>query len=383
MNGPPPFNPADLDYFPPGEPVDIKVWPTCHHAKAPVAIKFKTLAEFCREYVPLAYAIEPLLRTSSLYTLTAKTGHGKTAFLIAAGLAIATGRPDILELEVTRGRVAFLTFENPDDVRMRFMIAAYLLNIDLDEISDSIVIFDIRIKPEEVLAKIKTLADVEPFTLVIIDTFAAFFDGNDTNDATQGGEFMRRLRPLTKIGGLPAVVVAAHPVKNASEDNLLPYGSGAILNEVDGNLTLWKQPSTGFVSLHWQGKLRGIDFEPAMFRFEEASSPDLLDAKGRQFMLPTMRPASAEAAAQRDKDETNTDLALLRAMIADPDGTQAEWGNAIDRAKGRVNAKLQKLKQLKLVEEGPWQVESDTKGLERGRATLMGITIVGTRQVAS
>jgi hypothetical protein len=327
-------------------------------------IKFKTLAEFCREYVPLAYAIEPLLRTSSLYALTAKTGHGKTAFLVASALAIATGRPDILELEVTRGRVAFLTFENPDDVRMRFMIAAFVLNIDLDEISDSIVILDFRIKPEEVLAKIKTLADVDPFTLVIIDTFAAFFDGNDTNDATQGGEFMRRLRPLTKINGNPAVIVAAHPVKNASEDNLLPYGSGAILNEVDGNLTLWKQPATGFVSLHWQGKLRGLDFEPVLFRFEETSSPGLLDAKGRQFMLPTMRPASAEAAAQRDKDETNTDLALLRAMIADPDGTQAEWGEAIGRAKGRVNAKLQNLKQLKLVEEGLGKWRITPKGMK-------------------
>jgi hypothetical protein len=115
MNGPPPFNPADLGYFPPGESVDIKAWRNGHDAKAPVVIKFKTLAEFCREYVPLAYAIEPLLRTSSLYTLTAKTGHGKTAFLVVAGLAIATGRPDVLGLEVTRGRVAFLMFENPDE----------------------------------------------------------------------------------------------------------------------------------------------------------------------------------------------------------------------------------------------------------------------------
>jgi len=263
--------PSDAFY----EPQGVSALPDGHNAKASAPpVKFKTLADFCREYVPLAYSIEPLLRTSSLYSLTARTGHGKTAFLIAAALALATGRPDILSIDVARGRVAFLTFENPDDVRMRFMIAAYLLNIDLDEISHGIVILDIRIKPEEVLTKIKILADADPFTLVIIDTFAAFFDGNDTNDATQGGEFMRRLRPLTKIGGLPTVVVAAHPIKNAAEDNLLPYGSGAILNEVDGNLTLWKQPATGFVSLHWQGKLRGIDFEPVMFRFEEASSHD-------------------------------------------------------------------------------------------------------------
>jgi hypothetical protein len=333
---------------------DVPPWrgPNGHDVKAPPPVEFETLADFCREYVPLAYAVEPLLRTSALYTLTARTGHGKTAFLIVTALAIATGRPDILGLEVARGRVAFLTFENPDDVRMRFMIAAFLLNIDLDEIAGSIVVLDIRIKPEEVLAKIQKLADADPFSLIIVDTFAAFFDGNDTNDATQGGEFMRRLRPLTKIGGLPTVLVAAHPIKNALETNLIPYGSGAILNEVDGNLTLWQQPATAVVSLHWQGKLRGLDFEPVIFRFEEASSPDLLDAKGRQFMLPTMRPVSREAAEQRNKDESNLDLALLRAMTANPDGTQAEWGTAIGRAKSSTNTKLQKLKDGKFVEEG-------------------------------
>src|SRR5262249_43871424 len=141
----------------------------------PLAIGFKTLAEFCREYLPLAYAIEPILRTSSLYTLTARTGHGKTAFLVIAAFAVATGRMDILGLEVTRGRVAFLTFENPDDVRMRFIIAAYALNILPTEIDASIMVLDARAKPEEVLAGLMKLAEAEPFTLVIVDTFAAFF----------------------------------------------------------------------------------------------------------------------------------------------------------------------------------------------------------------
>jgi hypothetical protein len=148
---------------------------------------------------------------------------------------------------------------------------------------------------------------------------------------------------------LPAVIVAAHPIKNAPEDNLLPYGSGAILNEVDGNLTLWKNPATGFVRLYWLGKLRGLDFEAAMFRFEEASSPDLLDVKGRQFLLPTMRRVSADAAEQRDYAEADIDIALLRAMAADPDASQAEWALSINRAKSSVNARLQKLKRGKYV----------------------------------
>jgi len=125
----------------------------------------------------------------------------------------------------------FLTFENPDDVRMRFIIAAYALNLTRDEIGAAIMVLDARAKPEEVLQELISLAEAEPFSLIIVDTFAAFFDGDDTNDAKQGGEFMRRLRPLTKLKGKPAVLVAAHPVKNAAEDNLLPYGSGAVLNE--------------------------------------------------------------------------------------------------------------------------------------------------------
>jgi hypothetical protein len=52
------------------------------------------------------------------------------------------------------------------------------------------------------------------------------------------------------------------------------------------------------------------------------------------------------------------DIALLRAMIGEPDGTQADWGRAIGRTKARVNARLQKLKRRKLVEEGlgKWRV---------------------------
>jgi hypothetical protein len=77
-----------------------------------------------------------------------------------------------------------------------------------------------------------------------------------------------------------------------------------------------------------------------------------------------MRPVSREAAEQRDKDETNLDLALLRAMIAEPDATQMEWGQAIRRAKSSVNAKLQKLKKLKFVDEGLGKWRVTPKGMK-------------------
>ena len=238
------------------------------------------------------------------------------------------------------------------------MIAAYLLNIDIGEIADRLVILDRQEKPEAVHAELARLAKVEPFALVTVDTLAAFFDGDNINDAVQGGQFMRRLRPLTQLPGLPSVLVSAHPVKNAGEDALIPYGSGAILNEIDGNLTLWKYPDSGAVELHWLGKLSGLEFQPIPFRFELSGSPDILDAKGRQMQLPTLRPSSEQAAEYRQQSEANADRALLRAMIVDPSGTQQAWANEIGRAKNRVNAKLQKLKREGFVVAtlGKWSI---------------------------
>jgi hypothetical protein len=75
---------------------------------------FKPVDAFCGEYMPISYAVEPFVRSGSLYTLTARTGAGKTALLVTMALAVATGRGDkILGREVTKGRVAFIAVENP------------------------------------------------------------------------------------------------------------------------------------------------------------------------------------------------------------------------------------------------------------------------------
>jgi hypothetical protein len=238
------------------------------------------------------------------------------------------------------------------------MVAAWQFNIDLSEISHNLLIMDRRCKPEELIIRLKSAQSRGgAFSLIMIDTFAAFFDGADANDNVQAGEFMRRLRPLTQLDGHPSVLVAAHPVKNASEDNLVPYGGGAILNEVDGNLTLSKTGG-GAVKMHWQGKLRGVEFDPLFFRIEAASSPDVIDAKGRQVQLPVMRPATEADAEQREQAEINTDLALLKAILAEPDATQQAWAITIGKSKTLVNKKLQKLKSEKLVDVvlGKWSL---------------------------
>jgi hypothetical protein len=158
-------------------------------------------------------------------------------------------------------------------------------------------------------------------------TLQAAFDGADLNDNVQAGEFMRRLRRLTAVRGSPSVIVAAHPVKNAQNDNLLPYGGGAMLNEVDGNLTLCPTGS-GLTSLHWQGKLRGIDFKPALFRFELLDCPDVLDVKGQRVAMPVLRPTTEEEGERRETAAVNRDVAVLMAMAKEPSGSLRDWGES-------------------------------------------------------
>ena len=293
--------------------------------------------------------VEPIIRTASVYTVTAKTGAGKTALAVVLCLAVATGRQDILNLEVERGRVAYLAFENPDDVRMRLKIAAYLLNVDLPAIGLDYIVLDARLRPEDLIVDLRKAAAGGVFSLVILDTFAAGFDGDDINNNVQAGEYVRRLRPVTQIAGLPALVIPAHPVKNAAEDNLVPYGGGAILNEVDGNLTLAKRAEGG-TTLHWQGKFRGLEFKPRHFRFEIVSSPDLVDKKGRQVALPVLRPRSDDEAEAQAKSSADRSITILKAISGMTKATQRDIAVVTGISKSSVDRGLQKLQAMKFIE---------------------------------
>lgn len=322
-------------------------------------------ADFCAEFEPLDYVIEPVFRAGSLNTLTALTGHAKTATLVSANFAVLTGRRDILGLHVERGRVAYLTFENPDDLRMRLLVAAHALKIDLGSLGDALLVLDVRTKPEKIT---EALAHRGEFSLVIVDTLAAAYDGNDMNEAVAAGEFMRRLRPMTRLPGRPAVVVAAHPPKSAGEDNLKPYGSGAILNEVDGNLTLWKEPDGNRVTLHWQGKLRGLDFKPIALQLDLAESPEVVDKRGRRIPMPIITPATSPClsvsadAAERNGSDLGIELALLQAISANPGASQRDWARAVDRSVSTVNGKVKRLEDEGLVERTLDQIVLKPKG---------------------
>jgi hypothetical protein len=249
---------------------------------APPAWRIQTAAEFTADFVAPEYIIDGIIQRGRIYTLTAPTGSGKTAVMLYAAMAIATGM-DFCNNEVEAGDVLFLAGENPDDVRARFIGTMEFHEVDprVCRVHFIAGTFSIRADLERLAQEIERLPNLK---LIVIDTFAAYFDGDDENSNAQAMDFAQLVRKLAACGGKPAVVMPAHPVKNATKGNLTPKGGSSLLNEVDGNLTLWNEG--GILSMHWQGKFRGAEFEPMPLELQRHESDKIRDAKGR--LIPTI-----------------------------------------------------------------------------------------------
>ena len=172
---------------------------------------------------------------------------------------------------------------------------------------------------------------------------------------------MRSLRPITELTSKPSVIIPAHPTKNAGEDQLVPYGGGGIINEIDGNLIGARNGD--IFSLHWQKKLRGPDFKPVLYQSALESDPALVDHRGRELTLPVLRVAEGEAIADKRVAEANaTDIRLLSAIWTMPDAKQAKWATDADLAPGSMHRTLTRLKRDKLIDGGKGQYWVTSKG---------------------
>jgi hypothetical protein len=239
-------------------------------------------AEFVADFTPPDYSIEGLLQRRFVYSLTAATGMGKTAVALLMTAHISQ-RARLGKLEVAQGGVLYFAGENPDDVRMRWLATTQQMGLTPEDF-DNVYFVPGVFKFSEIGQRIANEMAGRELALVIIDTSAAYFEGDDENSNTQTGAHARRIRQMVQLDGGPTVLVCCHPIKNAAPDNLLPRGGGAFLAEVDGNLTATKDDSV--VEVHWQGKFRGPDFAPLAFQLRTVTHERLKDTKGR--LIPTV-----------------------------------------------------------------------------------------------
>ena len=250
--------------------------------------------QFVADFTPPDYVLEGVLQRRFIYALTGKTGAGKTAIMLLLAALIALGRP-IGDRAVEKGRVLYFAGENADDVRMRWIAMAQQMDFDIDAIDVYFVpgVFKLSEMADRISAEITKIGEI---TTLLVDTSAAFFEGDNENDNKQAGDHARRLRELTKVPGHPCVIAACHPTKKASDDNLIPRGGGAFLAEIDGNLTA--HAGEGSVEVSTQGKFRGPDFTPLNFQLRTVTHEQLKDSKGR--LIPTVVASPLSEQAQED-----------------------------------------------------------------------------------
>jgi hypothetical protein len=179
--------------------------------------------------------------------------------------------------------VLYFAAENYVDVQARWIAMAEHCGFDVNTIDVYFVAGATRLSEiaDRITRESEAIGDL---ALVIVDTSAATFEGDDENGNVDAGAHARRMRSLTELRGQPTSLVLCHPVKNATNENLVPRGGGAFIAEVDGNLCARKSDSA--VEVHWTGKFRGMDFAPVMFRLDTVTAQRLKDARGRN--IPTV-----------------------------------------------------------------------------------------------
>lgn len=341
----------------------------------PPPSRILTGAAFMATFTPPDYIIDGLVQRTRIYACTSKTGHGKTAVWLYLGCMVQNGRY-IGQLETTQGDVIFLAGENPDDLCGRMHAACKEYGLSAAQMPH-VLPRNFPLTPEateELASEIDALG-LNP-VLIIGDTVAAFFPGDDENNNVQMGEFGRTQRILTRCKGNPAVVFLSHPVKNADRENLVPRGGGSFLNELDGNLTLWSDAMGESTTMHWQGKLRGADFDPIPFILRPVRVPTLTDAKKRPLVSVVAEIQSPEGAANHAKQALSDEDAVLFWLKARPGASLADiaretgWINERgDPLKARVQRCLERLKADKLVKihRRKWVITDGGKA-ELGRA---------------
>jgi hypothetical protein len=294
----------------------LKRYETAHpdkgKAQAP-PLPIQSTAEFISNFTPPDYLVDGLIQRRFIYSMTGPTGEGKTAVMLLFALYIDQGWA-LDGREIDKGKVLYCAGENPDDVRMRWIKQLDDAKIDPATVDVHFIPGSFAISSEVMRERIlQANQEKGPFDLLVFDTSAAFFAGDDDNVNMQMLAHAKAFRGLVPLIGNPVVIIPSHPVKNYSRENMVPRGGGAFLNEMDGNLTSMKIAGTMITELHWCGKIRGVDFNAIPFRLEVGQTPKLRDSKGRGIWTVTARPVSEQ---EKDAAENTAEANQSRLLVA-------------------------------------------------------------------
>lgn len=295
--------------------------------QAPVEkAEFVDASRFLSQYEPFNWLIDGLIVQAYAYSLTSLTQHGKTSVLVMLAVHIALGIP-IGGIKVRRGKVAIMAGENPADFRIRLQAAVEAVGADPKDLDGWLYVLPHRFPIVQHAGWVaEKLAQIPDVALVIADTKTAYASAGDENaNEVQIFEALAWRSVIERHPAKPALLLACHPVKNATRENLLPRGGGAFANEFDANLTLWKTDNITELGFN---KLRQPEFQPMQFRLAAWTMGQYSDMEGRKLTSVVAElmddKAVEQAEAKRNEDENR----LLYALLHHPKESLAGWADA-------------------------------------------------------
>lgn len=279
--------------------------------------------DFLRDLVPPSYVLEPILQRGHICSLTALTGHGKSAFSHLMACYVCSGMGSDHLRARQKGQVLMLFGENADNARLQLKATCLYYGIS-EEDQRNIIVYPVGKGIDIAVHEIFEQAghgQWGEFDFVDVDTSAAYFNGDEENSNTSMIEHAKEQRRLTRLPGSPGVFSNCHPTKSASRDNLVPRGGGSFLNELDGNITLWND---GALLSIGHNKLRGPPFDVITFRLVDQ---EITFDDGTTMQVPVAVPIGDQDAllTQHATDERD----LLEAMTCNPQGSTRDWALAM------------------------------------------------------
>lgn len=299
-------------------------------------------ADYIASFESPDYLIDGMLICRRVYALTALTGHCKTAIATYMGLAVSCAKA-FSGRETAQRKVLYLSGENDEDQKAR--VIATSTEFDMFPTAGQ---FRVRAGAQGIGSLLPLLRDEfeenGPYGLVIVDTSAAFFGGEDEIDNVQAKAHAGFFREITEMPGHPTVIVLCHPTKAAGKESLLPRGGGAFLNDIDGNLTAWMSGEQ--VTLHKLGKFRGTPFEPMDFAIKLVTLKNHKDTKGRPVESVVVVPMTEQDVTRAMHAELSDENKLLYEMLHQPQGSFADWAETAgwkDKNGNGIKSKVSRL----------------------------------------
>ncbi len=332
----------------------------------------KRLGEVLKYFDMPDYLWDGILQKRFCYAMTGPTGTGKTAVAMLIAAHVATGR-SLCGLDVEKGQVIYFAGENPTDVQMRWLGLTKTMGLDPDAIDIHMIEGVLPIS--KVADQIRAECEARGLTpsMVVVDTSAAYFEGDDDNGNVQMGDHARMLRALTLLPGGPCVLVLCHPTKGAKTiEEMIPRGGGAFINEVDGNIGLAKGDG-GVIGAQVVGKFRGPEFTPLHFGLHSVRDhPRLVDRKGKQRTTVIAQPVSDAGVAAVSMASEQDDIRLLRDIYTHPRDTHRDRAPRLGCSHTTVGRRIEKLAKRKLVDDSGLTVRLTAKGQKE----LNGLDVV-------